>query len=49
MEKYVAQLLADIVHATENLSTPFAEKDLTLHEWVSDVEQDKTAPDNWRR
>lgn len=44
MEKYIAQLLEDIAYATENLNTAFAEKGLTLHDWISDEEEDKTAP-----
>jgi hypothetical protein len=44
MEKYIEQLLADIVHATENVSSPFVEKELQLHDWISDEDEDKTAP-----
>jgi len=44
MEKYIQQLLADIVHATENVSSPFVEKELQLHDWISDEDEDKTAP-----
>ena len=35
MEKYIQQLLADIIHAAENVSLPFVEKELQLHDWIS--------------
>ena len=44
MQKYISQLLADITYATENMSWPFAEKQLELHDWIPDEEEDKTAP-----
>jgi len=44
MEKYLKQLLADINDATENVSWPFAEKELELHDWITDEEEEKTAP-----
>ena len=44
MKKYIEQLLADIVYATENVSLPFVEKQLELHDWIADEEEDKTAP-----
>ena len=44
MENYIIQLLADITYATENVSWPFAEKELHLHDWISDDDEDKTAP-----
>ena len=44
MQKYINQLLADIAYAIENVSLPFAEKQLELHDWIPDEEEDKTAP-----
>lgn len=44
MEKYINQLLADINYATENVSWPFVEKELNLHDWLPDEEEDRTAP-----
>jgi hypothetical protein len=44
MEKYIAQLLSDIAYATENVSLPFIERQLELHDWISDEDEDKTAP-----
>jgi hypothetical protein len=44
MQNYINQLLADIVYATENVSLPFVEKQLELHDWIADEEEDKTAP-----
>lgn len=44
MQKYISQLLEDIVCATENASLPFIKKELELHDWISDEAEDKTAP-----
>jgi len=44
MEKYISQLLADINYATENVSRSFIETQLELQDWISDEEEDKTAP-----
>ena len=44
MKKYIDQLLEDIRNATENVSWPFAEKEVHLHDWLSDEEEDKMAP-----
>ena len=41
MEKYLNQLLADIAEATDNVSWPFVEKELQLHDWVSDEDEEK--------
>lgn len=41
MDKYIEQLLADIACATENVSLPFAEKQLELHDWISDEEESR--------
>jgi len=34
MQNYINQLLADMAHATENISLPFVEKELGLHDWI---------------
>ena len=44
MEKYLQQLLADISYAAENVRLPFVEKELQLHDWISDEDEEKTAP-----
>jgi hypothetical protein len=44
MQKYIEQLLEDMVHATQNISLPFIEKQLELHDWISDEEENRTAP-----
>lgn len=44
MEKYLEQLMADIICATENVSFPFSEHELNLHDWLSNEEENKTAP-----
>lgn len=44
MEKYIEQLLADISYATENISWPWPDGPLELHDWVPDDEEDKNAP-----
>ena len=44
MQKYIDQLLADIAYATGNVSLPFVEKQLGLHDWISDEEENKIAP-----
>jgi hypothetical protein len=44
MQNYIHQLLIEINSATENVSWPFAEKQLELHDWIPDEEEDATAP-----
>jgi len=44
MEKYLGQLLSDIAYATENVSWPFVEKEMQLRDWITDEEEEKTAP-----
>lgn len=44
MERYLQQLHADIAHATANVSLPFVETALDLYDWISDAEEEKTAP-----
>ena len=44
MERYIKQLLNDIAYASENVSVPFTEEKLEIHDWISDEDEDKTAP-----
>lgn len=44
METYIEQLLADITTATESVSFPFPETDWSIHDWISDEEENRTAP-----
>ncbi len=45
MERYIEQLLADIAHATENVSWPYVKKEsYDLHDWISPKEEERTAP-----
>lgn len=46
MDKYLEQLLADIAYATDNVSSPYppSEKSPNIWDWISDEEEDKTAP-----
>ncbi|MEO6539431.1 MAG: hypothetical protein ABIN74_00515 [Ferruginibacter sp.] len=44
MEKYISQLLSDIAYTTKNVSLPFMEKEPDLQDWISDEEEDLTAP-----
>ena len=44
MQNYIRQLLTDITCATENVSWPFAEKQLELEDWMTDEEEDNTSP-----
>ncbi|MEI9944199.1 MAG: hypothetical protein WDN26_08220 [Chitinophagaceae bacterium] len=44
MQAYINQLLADITYATENVSLLFVEKELQLQDWITDEEENKTAP-----
>ncbi len=44
MQKYIDQLLLDIAFATANPNIPFIQKEMELHDFVSDEEEDKTAP-----
>jgi hypothetical protein len=44
MQQYINQLLADIEYATSNVSWPYAEKMLDLWDWISDEDEDMTAP-----
>jgi hypothetical protein len=44
MQKYIIQLLEDIGCATEDVRMPFIKKEPDLYDWISDEEEDKTAP-----
>jgi hypothetical protein len=44
MEKYIEQLLTDILYARENVSLPFVEQDASLWDWMSEEEEERTAP-----
>jgi hypothetical protein len=44
MEKYITQLLSDIEFATQNVAYPFATHNLQLSDWVSEEEENLTAP-----
>lgn len=44
MQNYIDQLLADIAHATVNVSMPFIDAELNLHDWITNEEEEKTAP-----
>lgn len=43
MQRYVQQLLMDIADATQNYQEPFAEKKVSLHDWVPAEEEEATA------
>lgn len=44
MEKYLQQLLADIAFASENVAWPYADSPAGIHDWITDEEEDSTAP-----
>jgi hypothetical protein len=44
MEKYIHQLLSDISNAIGNIKLPFYEAELNIHDWISDDEENRTAP-----
>ncbi len=44
MQNYIHQLLTDITTATENPSWPFAQKQLELYDWMTDEEENNSAP-----
>jgi hypothetical protein len=44
MQNYINQLLSDIDFATANIRLPFIEKQMELHEWICDEEENLTAP-----
>ena len=43
MERYIVQLLADIVYAGENVSWPYMKQELDIHDWVPDEEDERNA------
>jgi len=44
MKRYVEQLLADITDATENVEWPYEECESGIDCWMSDEEEERTAP-----
>ncbi|MBN4051624.1 hypothetical protein JYU16_02305, partial [bacterium AH-315-M05] len=44
MERYIEQLLIDIVYATENVSWPYMCQELDIHDWIPEEEEERTAP-----
>jgi hypothetical protein len=44
MQQYLAQLLNDIEEATQHVSMPFAEKEVSLHDWLTPEEEETNAP-----
>jgi len=44
MERYVEQLLSDIAYATEHVDCPYQQRECSIHDWVSDEEEERTAP-----
>lgn len=44
MENYLAQLLKDITYATENINSPYPDTPTGIWDWISNEEEDKTAP-----
>jgi len=44
MERYLQQLLDDIAFATENIDLPYCENRGDIWAWISDDEEDRTAP-----
>jgi len=44
MERYVEQLLNDIAYATENVDRPYRERRSDVWAWISDDEEERTAP-----
>ena len=44
MENYINQLLEDISFATANVTIQFVDKNLDLHDWITDEEEDETVP-----
>lgn len=44
MERYVEQLLADIAYATENAQLPYRERERSIWDWMSNAEEERTAP-----
>ncbi len=44
MQEYLHQLLTDITEASQNISWPFAEKELQPGDWISDEDEDKIPP-----
>jgi hypothetical protein len=53
MERYVEQLLGDIACATEDVDVPYAFQECSIHDWIPDEEENRSAPrrmlEEWRR
>ncbi len=44
MDHYLKQLLGDIAYATESVVGPYCERESDVWAWVSDEEEERTAP-----
>ena len=44
MERYLEQLLMDIKYAAENVRWPYLEEEFSIHDWITDEEENNTAP-----
>jgi hypothetical protein len=44
MERYVQQLLMDLFSAAENINTPFPEQEFNIGDWMTDEEEERSAP-----
>lgn len=44
MQNYLLQLLTDIQHASENISSPYADTANGICDWITDEEEEQTAP-----
>ena len=44
MERYLEQLLTDIKDAAENVRWPYVEEEFCIHDWITDEEENNTAP-----
>ena len=44
MQRYLTYLLSDIAYATQNVSWPFVEQEVDIHDWISPEEEDRIAP-----
>jgi hypothetical protein len=44
MKIYIEHLLLDLENAATNISFPFIEKELSIHDWISPEEEDAAAP-----
>lgn len=44
MQSYLNQLMADISYAIQNISLPYVDRELSLQDWISEEEEERTAP-----